>query len=409
MVKITKRVGEPDYLGDCDYFRRLANKMVKSVVSQNKWFSFGRRTDKRQVDVLRVKNDAGVSLGRMLYDSAFTEDCELDFLIAIYKYLVRNYLCYYEAPVIVKDNGTQRYKNSFDKYLITSNLWVISKWLGISYEDAERVYGGKLESDENESSLMPYYKLYSTPDGTRKITNPRKLLDVGISGSRIIPVFALKTGVGILYEKLCQGTFDVVFSKDSGQERVINTTFNMDKIKEVYKNNDYIVKATDCWFDGDFDTNPNLERGYIRVFEMGSSVYDSPTRSINYARIIEFKEADPDLSCVNVDLDSVLEKFKDSVSGNTNIEKNIDEFLDCLEMFGMSVDKDEKGNRIRLSIYQLSNWAEEQYLLFSTVFLRKLALFMLGNPQWFDGYTGESYVRALDTADWGDDDDLDIG
>ena len=41
-----------------------------------------------------------------------------------------------------------------------------------------------------------------------------------------------------------------------------------------------------------------------------------------------------------------------------------------------------KGEPIT-SVHQIDTWAKSQHLLLSTVFLRQLALFMIGNPQWF--------------------------
>ena len=43
----------------------------------------------------------------------------------------------------------------------------------------------------------------------------------------------------------------------------------------------------------------------------------------------------------------------------------------------------------------MGKWSE---VLLSTVFLRQLSLFMIGNPQWFGGYTGEKKNVYTSTA-----------
>lgn len=392
-----------DILGEKIKFRSLTNNMVQKVVSDGKWFSFCTKIDDSQVNIMKIKNDKGFSVGSFI--SEYYENS--GYRTSIYKYLLRNFLCYYEAPIVYKDRYTQNFKNSFSKYLITSNIHVVAAWLCISEEKAQMLYGNRLEGvdEDNECDLFPYVKLYVTKDHERKVTRPRKDIDLGISGTRIIPVYALKTGVDVLYSKLLEDTYDITFCKDSGQKRIINTTFNVDKIKEIYgKNADYISNAVDAWYDGEFLQNSAIERGYIRVFEMGASKYDNPLRSINYARILGYKKAEPDLAYVEIDLSSVLNTFKDCI--NLADKLDIDEVVESLELFNVGTSRKMGAIPIK-SRQNLEDWAENQYTLLSTVFLRQLALFMIGNPQWFDNYTGEpksvsssAMLDDLDVADF---------
>lgn len=396
---------EPDFFGVNDQFRALSNKFIRNVVEQNKWFTFCTKIDKEQIDVMGIKNKFGESLGNTIREHY----PELEYRPAVYKFLLKQYLCYYEAPIVVKEKNLNGVKHSFNKFLVTSNIHVIAEWLGISDEEADIEYGGKLQFyDEDEIPSVPYYKLIVSKEGERKISKPRKDLDLSQPGARLIPVYALYTGVDLLYEKLLEDTYDVTFCKDSTQKRVMNTTFNIDKIKEVYTDDGYVASAVESWYEGDFFNNPNLERGYIRVFEMGSSVYDSPTRSINYARIISFEKAEPDLSYINIDLESVLPTFIHTVKTNPEVNRNIDEFVESLELFDVGVNR--KLNNLDItSIQSLILWAEGQMVLLSTVFQRSLALFMIGNPQWFNGYTGGNMENmGSETAEWGDL-ELDLG
>ena len=73
-----------------------------------------------------------------------------------------------------------------------------------------------------------------------------------------------------------------------------------------------------------------------------------------------------------------------------------------LEIYNVGSSLPKEGG----TITDFEDWAFGQKMLLSTVFLRSLALFMLGNPQWFKGYTGSpvdyssSYVEGTtDTSD----------
>ena len=403
---IGKEVGESDILGENNQLRRLCNTMVENVVKQGKWFTICHKIHKDQVDIMKISNKEDVTLGAMVSDAY----PEMEYRPAIYKYLLKNYLCYLETPIVTKDvNSSTGWKNAFNKALVTANIGVVAKWAGMEDDEADVEYGGKLQFyDEDDTFLVPYYKLTINKEGIMKVSKPRKDLDLSAQGTRVVPLFMLKRGVDTLYNMLKEDTYNITFSKDNSQLREINTTFNVDKIKEVYGDTDFVRSGIDSWYDGSFLFNPNLERGYIRVFEMGGSIYDSPTRSVNYARIVKFSQEEPDLSYMNIDLDSVLDQFINYCHTVPSINKEIDSVVESLDLFNVGSSRVVNNNKIS-NVNQLVTWAEGQKVLLSTMFLRNLALFMVGNPQWFEGYTGEPTVySATDTADWGDD-DLDIG
>lgn len=382
---------EYDLLGEKTYFRGICEGLVKTTVTDGSWFTFCTKADKKQVDILSIKNDKGDKLGSLILSEY--EFCS--YRTAIYKYLLRDFMCYYECPIVKKDYNATGTKNSFNKYLITSNIHVVALWLGISLEEAKAQYGARLlgvDDLENDDDLFPYLKLYETKDHVRKVTKPRKDIDLSESGTRIIPIFALKEGVDVLYNLLKEDTYDVEFCKDSGQVRTINTTFNLDKVKEVYED-DFINTHAESLYNGDFINNPTLERGYIRVFEVGSSIYDSPLRAINYARIVSFEKAEPDLAYIFVDLDSVVDTFKDYLYTS---KIDVKELVDMLDIFEVGTTRSINNLRL-MSLVDIETWVETQQVLLSTVFPRQLSLFMLGNPQWFKGYTGAPKPPVIST------------
>lgn len=383
---------ECDVFGEKTNFRLVVTNIVKGVVNNhNKWFSFCNRVDDSQVDVMSIQgNEKNPKLGTII--SRVYEECA--YKVSIYKYLITEFLCYYEVPSVVKSSeGVNGFKSGYSKCLITANVGVIANWLGVSYEEAKAQYGARVDGAnpkyDDGSNMIPYVKLYETKDGVRKITKPRSDLDLSTSGTRVVPVFALQVGVDALYNKLKECTYDVTFVKDSGQKRLINTTFNEDYIRSIYEEGGYVDKAVESWYNGEFLKNSALERGYIRVFEVGASIYDSPLRSVNYARIVSFEKAEPDLAYINIDLDSVLSSFKDGIYSVKGL--SVSEVVESLKLFEVGSGYTINGVKL-LSVNDLEVWADAQHMLLSTVFLRQLALFMMGNPQWFGGYTGAPKV-----------------
>lgn len=377
-----------DLYGANTVFRKICCSVVNNVVESGLWFSFCTRIKDTQVDIMSFKNDEGVKLG------SFVSEYYPDTLYrsAIYKYLLRDYLCYYECPTVARDGDhSTGYKSAYNKFLATSNLYVVAEWLGISLEEADLLYGSRLDEvvEDNGCDMFQYLKLYSTRDGEHKVTKPRKDLDLGLPGTRVVPLFALEQGVNFLYEKSLNNFVNISFIKDGGIERSINTTFNIDKLKDVYGSTDFFRKGVALMYDGDFKENPYLERGYIKVFEVGSSKYDSPERAINFARIVEFEEGEPDLTYVNIDLSSVISTFDYYINDNSAY---MDEIVDMLDVFEVGTSREIAGKRLKTPI-DIQSWVSSQELLLGTVFLRQLALFMIGNPQWFNGYTGEPMLK----------------
>lgn len=390
-----------DLFGAKTMFREITGNIVEGVVKQGKWFSFCTRISECQYDIMAHKNKEDIKLGK------FVADIYPDtvYRSAIYKYLLRDYLCYFEVPSVTKDTAMgYGYKSSYNKCLITSNLYVIALWLGISVEEAEELYGSRLDEVclDNGCDMFQYVKLYETKEGLRKVTKPRKDLDLSAAGTRIIPVYALNRGVDILYELCKKDFYTVSFVKDGGMKRDINTTFSIDKLREVYGDTDFFRNGVEGMYNGDFINNPTLERGYIRVFEAGASKYDSALRSINYARILGFKKEEPDLTYINIDLSSVMDEFS---RGINNAMIGVGEIVEMLDVFNVGQSR-KVGDREIKTTQDLESWANGQEVLLSTVFLRQLALFMIGNPQWFGGYTGERKNVYTSTAESFDDVDF---
>ena len=403
------RFESTDIFGNLSGVRKVITNAVKGTVSNGNWFAFCKKMSDSQVDIMSIKNSDGVSFGTFLAN----EYSESMYRIGVYKYLMVEFLCYYEAPTVIRMRDTNAAKSSYNKAIVTSNISVIAEWLGVSIDEARAKYGYRVDDAllDNDSVDFPYVKLYTAKDGTRKVTNPRKDLDLSIAGTRVIPMFALKEGVDALFELASQDFYDVDFLKDGGASRTINITFNLGKLRSVYQDEGKLREQYAQQYKGEFMESKNLERGYIRVIEVGTNIDNGATRSINYARITGFRKAAPDLTYLNIDLESVVDTFKECLEGS---KYNVSEIVEMLDMFNVGDDRNYGGKPIK-NMMELINWVDSKAMLLSTPFIKQLSLFMIGNPQWFDGYTGKRKVYTGDTGsssgegfDIGDIDDLDL-
>ena len=386
-----------DALGARSAFRQVVNDIVSRVVQDNKWFGFCTRVSGSQIDIMSVPLSPSEGFPAKLSSQATAEYTECTYRAAVYKYLLRDFLCYYEAPTVYRNASSGGYNDSYNKCLVTANLNVVARWLGIPYEEAKMLYGARLEGAqdyEDESSLCPYLKLYVTKEGIKKITRPRKDLDLSENGTRVIPVFALRTGVTVLFKKAFKDFYDVTFVKDSGQVRTVNICFDLNKLREVYSDEGKLMEQFQQQYQGDFMNVKTLERGYIRVIEVGTNLDGGATRSINFARIVKIERKDPDITFINTDLDRVVDTFTRCVNTGKVPVKDI---VEMLNIFNVGQSRTLSGRALS-TVQDLEDWAKAQEMLLSTPFIKQLALFMMGNPAWFDGYTGDDSCKPAESV-----------
>lgn len=383
-----------DVYGNFTLFRLIAGKLVKECVNNDKWFGFARLVSDKQVDLmLRTINDGDFGLtiedgATRLGEAPKEAFDESPYRIAVFKYLLHEFLCYYEEPT-VRRNSELGAVNSYNKALVTSNLGVVAAWLGISYEEAEQQYGYRLagaDLPDEGYPLFPYVKLYATKDGVHKVTKPRIDLDLNKSGVRVQPLFALKVGVSTLYKKASSEFYDVTFVKDSGQVRTVNVCFSLDKLREVYEDEGKLMEEFQKQYSNNFIETGSLERGYIRVIEVGTNLDCGATRSINFARITELKPANPDTTFIHIDLYTVCQSFINCVSYN---KVPINELVAVLDALNVGSTRKYAGKELK-TFSDIDNWVQAQQMLLSTPFVKQLALCMMGNPQWFSGWNETS-------------------
>lgn len=395
---------KPDLLGEDTNFRRIVSKMVEATVLNGGWFAFCTRVSDSQKDLFSMLNKDGDKLGSLVFNALDEED--MGYRATLYGYLLSDYLCYCEIPTVVRRSDHSGFKDSYSKSLVTSNINVVAKWLDIPIDEAELKYGSRLDLGySREDEMYPYVKLTVGKDGTRKVTKPRKDLELATKGIRIIPLFAIQKGIEVLFDMCSKDFYNITFVKDSGQERVVNVCFDFDKLSSVYKDKGKLVEAYEEQFKGDFLNSASLSRGYIRVIEVGTNLKNYALRSINLARILKVEKAEPDLTFVNVDLDAVKSTFLNMLCSK---KVNYADLVSALDLFQVGSDRNYNGKPIS-SYSELESWVDMQEVLLSTPFIKQLALFMIGNPQWFEGYTGDSSIvdSMVENDDYTLDDDLD--
>jgi hypothetical protein len=371
--------GRFDELGTLNGFRELMELYIKQEVQNGNWFTVCHQVDDSQIDLMKLQGDDGVKLGSVLADT-YKESM---YRVAIYKYLLRNFLCYVEVPKIRQKEGIAI--NSFDKVLATSNIDVVRGWLQegeVSQRHITRLSRVDLDLVDSE---FPYLKCNESK-GVRSVSVPKKDIDLCVKGIRVIPVFMLKAGVDTLYSKLSDGYTKVVYLKDNGQKRQFTTTTSRELIKDIYGDSDYFRSAVDESYTGDFLNNPTLSRGYIRAVEIGGSKYAQAVKAINYARIVSIEYGvEPDLSFVNIDLKSVTYNFERMLMDKT---RHLPSIKSELVLFGLASEKEIDG----YGISDLVNFVETKEIVLTTLFQQDLAMFMLMHPQWFPNYTGEKAI-----------------
>ena len=385
-----------DVLGEDTRCRQLITNLVKNIVNKGKWFACCSRISDQQVDIMSLSSN-GRTLGNILAE----DYSESVYRTAIYKYLLRDFLCYYEAPTYIKasyyNDNSGGGREAYNKYIVTSNIRVVAAWLGISVEEAEKAYGSRLMGIDHDfdTDTFPYVKLYVDKSGNNKVTKPKSDLDLTTKGIRIVPVFALKAGIDVLWSMCDSNYYNITFIKDNGSERTINITSNLSLLRKIYtKNDSLLVSEFEKQYKGDYLNNHNLSRGYIRVIEVGTCLDGGATRSINVARIVKIEKCEPDLTYIDIDLSIVMDTFINAISVLKTA--TIADVVDALNMFNVGNKREYAGKPITTS-QELEAWAKTNEIVLSTPFIKQLAVFMLGNPLWFN-FTGKKKVYGADTS-----------
>jgi len=316
-------------------------------------------------------------------------------------YMLSCAVCYVEVPKWSAAFGER--KRTYDKAFYTRNPRLISLWSGDPIAEVERKCSQKIAMSQGELSLnkLRAIRLNDSSKG-KTLTVPRSPID--LAGARVVPLFMIASYLRGILPTMEENILCFKYLKDNGTLRELNTTLSDSIMKDYYSDVMYVsnimgyldVNKTDYF---GLKLSSKASRGYIRVPEVGASIYDaSGTRSLNLARLVSVeKVAEVDRSYINVDLDSAPESFLllceqmvnpnpeylqpiyNAITGNTDIE-----FISSAEII----------TALRTEVA-----TKTSYL--STTYKRSLHEFMVSHPEWFSHYTGKPITSVASSQSYG--------
>lgn len=326
--------------------------------------------------------------------------------LLFYDYLMSISVCYVEIPKYVTKDGMA--KPTFDKFLCTRNPSLMGVWMGDTQSAMQAKYSARIaqnQIDFNENNLR-FVKLNQSSKGNT-ITMPRNAS--AVDKMTCVPLFMLYIFTEGFKPLLDTNIVEFTFLKDNGTKRVLPTTLNQKILMDLYHDTMFVntmLSGVDISSvkQGGMNLSSKASRGYIKVPEVGASIYDGTgTRSLNIARLLSAEVVTDEnkineyRSFINVDLNSVVQNFKDAVEYairtipgslrtiykdvvGKEADANLSDAVVCSNLF---VDVDGKANFL------------------STTFFRQLHNYMVQLPQLFPLYTGKPNVAVASSTSYG--------
>lgn len=321
---------------------------------------------------------------------------------ALNAYLLRTSACYVEEPSVKKNHETGVVTPYKTKYIATTNIDIAREWAG--EEKLRPAHYKKLAdiddyihpeknsdwSDTANNTELPYLKLEMDREGNAKIVSPRTGIAVG-SKLNIVPLYLYEVLVNYIYEKAKSSVVRVSYHRTSGEARVMDITFDEDRLAEVY-GEDYAKEIIADSYSGSFEDETYLHRGFVKVPSIGESKFDGVTRSLNFATIHNIElDVEPDLTYVNVEMNKVIGEFYYGAnsllsSGRIDEYRELSEALRSEKTIDYALPTDPDS---------LEGFLSKREILEGSTFKKKLAMFMMLTPQWFPKFS----IREEQTSD----------
>ena len=307
--------------------------------------------------------------------------------LLFFDYLLSISACYIEIPKYVTKNGM--HLKTFDKYLCTKNPAIMATWMGSTTNEMQVKYSSRITSRQVEFNINEtrFVRLNHTKKGN-SITVPRNASS--IENMRCIPLYMLYAFTEGFKTVINEKIVKFEYLKDNGTIRELDTTLNETILMDYYKDNIFVstmLQGVDINSvkQGGMYLSSHINRGYIKVPELGASKYDETgVRSLNIARILSLKVIpEVDRSFINVDLKSVLYNFDNALDYIATKDSS------CLkDIYKALTDENIEGDTSSI-LMAIKQYASDRCSLLSTTFQRMLHTFMIKNPLWFPLYTGE--------------------
>ena len=300
--------------------------------------------------------------------------------------------CYVELPKFTTKEGMST--PTFDKFIATKNIDVIARWLGLDYETADIKYGTKIRSFEHLSQTEG--KIYAIKltikDGNPTVSVPRTLTI--IDSMNVAPLFMLSEFTKGLKENLENKILKFSYLKDNNTVRELVTTLNKDIICDVYR--DFPAFVPKMMYGIDIDSfvidglaiSTKASRGYIKLPELGSSIYDDTgCRSLNLMRLVSIEEVDKnsvDTTFINVDLSAVLPKF---IGALQDTALKMPQLMS--KLYKDISGEEPKSAQVPVMLEELSTLINNRDMLLSTSYRRILHCYAIEHIDMLPAYLNE--------------------
>lgn len=284
-------------------------------------------------------------------------------------YLLMLGVCYVE---IIQSN------TRVDKFFATRNRFLVEYLTGV--QDSTLLGHLSLTPYDYMNKKLKIVKLSFNKKGV-KVTKARNPLDFNLH-VKVTPLFLMDALVKGIYDLLANHMIKFTYIKDNMTLRDLVSTMNAGIINQYY-GSDYTQKVLN-------NTSKNLDRGYIRVPELGLSRYDETgVRALNITRLVGLEIIDHfDTSFIDVDFDLIHPYFTETILSLRN------------ELYLKYVYENLTGNPApNVSRVELQNliisFIDNQVAIGTTSALRVLHKYMISKPQIFVGYSGKKSTQGF--------------
>lgn len=323
--------------------------------------------------------------------------------LLFYDYLMTISICYVEIPKYVTKDGMPM--TTYDKFLCTRNPAIMGAWMGADPSEMQAKYSSRITSRQVEFNIneLRCVKLNHTNKGN-SITVPRTAYNV--EKMTCIPMYMLYAFVEGFKPLIQNGIVKFSYLKDNGTIRELATTLNEDILKDYYDDNIFIntmLAGVDINTvqQGGMTLSSKMNRGYIKVPELGASVYDGTgVRSLNIARLLKAEKIDSvDRTFLKVDLNSVPANFNNGI--DYIVKTMPDSLKDCYKALVGEEFDETKCSNIPVIAETCKSYVAGRSAFLSTSYHRDLHIFMISHPEWFPLYTGKPAQQITSSANFG--------
>lgn len=336
---------------------------------------------------------------RQLYLNCGVNPCGNDRLL-FYDYLLSMAVCYVEIPRYVTKSGMAL--QSYDKFFATRNPALMAAWMGMDVNEMQARYSARIGMQQPDfvDGVIRCVKLNTSAKGNT-VTLPRGVFKA--DEMRCIPLYMLHAFIEGVKPALNDGIVSFSFLKDNGTVRELPTTLNKSILMSYYKDNAFVGTMLsgvdiDTVKQGSMTMGSRMNRGYVKVPEVGASVYDGTgVRSLNLARLLKVEKVDSvDASYIHVDLGSAVQNFKDGLD-----KLLVRDASQVASVYRGVVGSDPEVDNPAGMVQALCVWVDGRSVVLSTTFHRMLHSFMVMHPEWFTDYTGRPVATVTSSANFG--------